>query len=170
MKKTEAKKPEPIEPERKKPRKRSILTGCLIIILLFVGLVVASVLLFNRFLEKKFDYNIFKNKDKIEDFVTPDSPKTVPDAKDVVDFTVVEESISNLNVGVKPDVTDEEIQKLNLYLADKYFSNSSVYNIAYLNMNNPTSGEVIAVYNYNEYTGTDNLTVLPKELRYPGGE
>ena len=159
---------EPMEPDRKSSRNRSFCVGCLIVILIFVGLVVASMVLFNEVLEKNFDFEIFGGKEKTEEPKTPESVTPIPDLKDLTEFTIIEESMEHINVGVKPDVTDSEIEKLNLYLSHKYFLNSAVYNIAYLNKDAPDSGEVIAVYNYNEYTGTDKLTILPEELRYPG--
>jgi hypothetical protein len=167
MKSTETKQPiEPMEPDRRKSRNRSFCVGCLIILLIFVGLVVASILFFNNVLEKEFGFNIFDGK--TDEPSVPDSVTPIPDVKDVVSFDVIEESPAHLNVGVKPDVTDAEIEKLNLYLSHEYFLNSAMYNIAYLNRDAPESGEVIAVYNYNEYTGTDKLTILPEEMRYPG--
>lgn len=171
MKTTEMKQPiEPMDTERGKPRRRSVFVGCFVVVLLFVVFVVASVVLFNKVIEKKFDFEVFKDKDTTEEPGKPDSVTPIPDLEDLTEFNVIEGSIAHLNIGVKPDVTDGDIERLNLYLSDTYFPNSSMYNIAYLNKNDPTSGEVIAVYNYNEYTGTDTLTILPKELRYPKGE
>ncbi|MBN1572012.1 MAG: hypothetical protein JW984_02325 [Deltaproteobacteria bacterium] len=169
METTEMKQPvEPMEPDRGKSRNRSFCVGCLIIVLLLVGLVVGSIVFFNNVLEKEFGFEIFKGGEKTEEPKTPDSVTPIPDVKDVVDFTVIEQSPAHMNIGVKPDITDSEIEKLNLYLSHEYFLNSAMYNIAYLNKDAPATGEVIAVYNYNEYTGTDKLTILPKELRYPG--
>ncbi len=169
MKGTEIKQPiEPMEPDGRSSRNRSFCVGCLVVVLIFVGLVVASIVLFNKVLEKNFDFEIFNGEEKTEEPKIPESVTPIPDLKDLTEFTVIEESMTHINVGVKPEVTDAEIEKLNLYLSNKYFFNSSVYNIAYLNKEAPESGEVIAVYNYNEYTGTDKLTILPEELRYPG--
>ena len=147
---------------------RQFFVGCLVICLVFVGLVVASILIYDNVLEKNFDFFVQKDNETTE--LPPlDEALPIPDVKDLIGFVIIEESLTHLNVGVKPDAKDDEIVKLNIYLSQKHFLGSSMYNIAYLNREAPESGEVIAVYNYNEFSGTDNLTILPKEpgLRFP---
>ena len=142
--------------------------GCLVICIVFVGLVVASILLFDNVLEKYLDFHVQKDNEIFEP-PPPDEAAPPPDVKDFIEFVIIEQSLTHLNVGVKPDAADDEIEKLNLYLSHKHFLGSPMFNIAYLNRDAPESGEVIAVYNYNVYSGTDNLTILPKEpgLRFP---
>lgn len=152
----------------RKSGKRQFCVGCLAICLVFAGLVVASIFLYDNVLEKKFDVFTQNDNETIE-FPPLDEAAPLPDVKDLIEFVIYEESLNHLNVGVKPTAKDDEIEKLNLYLSRKRFLGSSMFNIAYLNREAPESGEVIAVYNYNEFSGTDNLTILQKEpgLRFP---
>ncbi len=151
-----------------KPGGRQYFLGCLVIFLLFAGLVVVSILIYDNVLEKYFDFFIYKDNETTE-LLPPDEAAPIPDIEDLIEFKIIEKSLNHLNVGVKPDVADDEIERLNLYLSQEHFLGFSMFNIAYLNRDAPESGEVIAVYNYNEFTGTKNLTILPKEpgLRFP---
>jgi hypothetical protein len=75
-----------------------------------------------------------------------------------------------MNVAVDPDVKDDDLKKLNSYLSQTYFPGMSVFNISYFSADDKS--ELIAVYNYNNFTGTDNFTILPPEpgARYPAGQ
>jgi hypothetical protein len=100
----------------------------------------------------------------------PPGPWTPEDFSNLPEHVIIERYRDNLNIGVKPDAAEEDLRKLNSYLAQTYFTGFTVFNIAYFNKDNTT--ELIAVYNYNSFTRTDNFTMMapvPGE-RYPAGQ
>jgi hypothetical protein len=97
----------------------------------------------------------------------PPGPWTPEDFSNLPEHVIIERYRDSLNVGVSSVAAEEDLQRLNKYLAQTYFMGFTVFNIAYFNKDNVS--ELIAVYNYNSFSGTDNFTMMapvPGE-RYP---
>jgi hypothetical protein len=165
----------PIQPEKKHSPLGFFCAACSIILLVTILLIVLFGFLLSRACETTYDVPELFQPDTPavpdQDQARPKLPESIPfwDRGSVPDHVVLDEEKHSLNVGVGPEITEKDIEKLNDYLAGTYFVGSEMFNIAYLNRNDPDSGEVIAVYNFNYYTGTDRLTILEPVpgSRYP---
>lgn len=168
--------PEPAT-EPIKPRRSGIkycCAACGIFFLMIVGGLLLMVLLLEKSCDSSFDLpqfpkipNIFNPSPSVEISPGPWAPE---DFSNLPEHVIIERYRDNLNIGVKPDAAEEDLRKLNSYLAQTYFTGFTVFNIAYFNKDN--TSELIAVYNYNSFTRTDNFTMMapvPGE-RYPAGQ
>jgi hypothetical protein len=136
-------------------------------------LIVISLFLMLFLLQKacmrEFDFEVPEIFEPGDELPTPPEAVKPKDMKDLPAFLVIDETRDSISVGVDPEISEKDINKLNHYLSGKYFAGEEMFNIAYLNKDAPESGEVIAVYNFNRLTGTDSLTILDPEpgARYP---
>lgn len=147
-----------------------VCSTCAIIFVLMVITFFLTIFLLQKACERQFDFEVPEIfKPEAPETPQPLEPMTPEEMKNLPEFLVVDESRDALKVGVGQDISTGEIEKLNRYLASKYFAGEEMFNIAYVNKESPESGEVIAVYNFNRLTGTDSLTILDPEpgARYP---
>ena len=162
-------------PEKKHSPLGFFCAACSIILLVTILLIVLLGFLMSKACEKTFDVpEVFRPDVPTvpeQDQSRPTPPESIPfwDRGSVPEHVILDTRKDSLNVGVDPDISEEDIGDLTDYLAGTHFAGSEMFNIVYLNRDNPDSGEVIAVYNFNYYTGTDRLTVLEPVpgSRYP---
>ncbi|MBN1881526.1 MAG: hypothetical protein JW885_05070 [Deltaproteobacteria bacterium] len=168
----------PIQPEKKHSPLGFFCAACSIILLVTILMLVLFGFLVSRSCEKTFEVpEIFGPETPTvpdQDQSRPTPPETIPfwDRGSVPAHVILDEGKDSLSVGVDEDISQKDIEDLNEYLAGTYFAGSEMFNISYVNRDDPDSGEVIAVYNFNYYTGTDRLTVLEPVpgSRYPAQE
>jgi hypothetical protein len=168
----------PVQPEKRHSPLGFFCAACSIILLVTILVIVLLGFLMNKACETTFDVpEIFEPEAPTvpdQDQPRPTPPESIPfwNRGSVPDHVILNAGKDSLEVGVAPDILDEDIGDLNDYLAGTYFAGSEMFNIVYLNRDDPDSGEVIAVYNFNYYTGTDRLTVLEPVpgSRYPTEE
>jgi len=160
---------EPIKPKRSGIK--YCCAACGIFVLMIVGGILLMILLMGKSCESPFKLpnipNIFQPSPSIE---VPPGPWGPEDFSNLPDHVILERYRDNLNIGVKPNAAEDDLRRLNSYLAQTYFTGLTVFNIAYFNKDNTT--ELIAVYNYNSFTRTDNFTMMepvPGE-RYPASQ
>lgn len=159
------------EPGTIKPKRSGIkycCAACGIFLLMVVGGLLVMFLLLERSCESQFNIpkipNIFNPSPSV---TVPSGPWEPEDFSNLPEYVILERYRDNLNIGVNSDAAEEDLQKLNKYLAQTYFMGFTVFNIAYFNKDN--AQELIAVYNYNSFSHTDNFTMMepvPGE-RYP---
>ena len=168
----------PVSPEKKHSPLGFFCAACSIILLVTFLLIVLLGFLLSKACETTFDVPEVFTPDAPtvpdQDQSRPTPPESIPfwDRGSVPEHDILDTGKDSLSVGVDPDISEKGIGDLNDYLAGTYFAGSEMFNITYLNRDNPDSGEVIAVYNFNYYTGTDRLTVLEPVpgSRYPVDE
>jgi hypothetical protein len=161
--------PGTIPPKKKKSPVILVCSACTALIVITV----LVVWLFFFMMQKACEYtvetpDVFK-PDTEEEYPAPPEPVAPEDFGELPDYDILDETKDALTVGVSPDISDDEVETLNQYLSGTYFPGDTMFNIAYVNRDDPESGEIIAVYNFNYFTGTDNLTILAPEpgARYP---
>jgi hypothetical protein len=157
-----------------KPKRSGIkycCAACGIFLVIVVGGLLLSFLLLERSCESSFKMpkipNIFNPSPSV---TVPSGPWEKEDFSNLPEYVILERYRDNLNIGVKPDAPEEDLVKLNKYLAQTYFVGFTVFNVAYFNKDN--TQELIAVYNYNSFSKTDNFTMMapvPGE-RYPANQ
>ncbi len=157
-----------------KPKRSGIkycCAACGIFLLMIVGGILLMFLLLGRSCESPFNIPKFPNIFQPSPSVTvPPGPWAPEDFTNLPEYVVIERYRDNLNIGVKPDAAEKDLRRLNSYLAQTYFMKFTVFNIAYFNKDN--TNELIAVYNYNSFTRTDNFTMMapvPGE-RFPASQ
>jgi hypothetical protein len=164
-------------PEVIKPKRSGIrycCAACGILFLMVVGGLLLMVLLLEKSCDSSFNLpeipkipNIFNPSPSVE---IPPGPWGPEDFSDLPEHVILDRYRDNLNIGVNPDTAEVDLRRLNSYLAQTYFTGFTVFNIAYFNKDN--ASELIAVYNYNSFTRTDNFTIMapvPGE-RYPASQ
>jgi hypothetical protein len=157
-----------------KPKRSGIkycCAACGIFLLMIMGGILLTILLTERSCESSFKMpnipNIFQPSPSV---TVPSGPWAPEDFSNLPDHVILDRYRDNLNIGVKPDAAEDDLRKLNSYLAQTYFTGLTVFNIAYFNKDN--TSELIAVYSYNSFTRTDNFTMMepvPGE-RYPANK
>jgi hypothetical protein len=161
--------PGAIEPKTKKHTFLKFCCGsCGVLFVLVVGGVLLMMLAFDKSCDTNFNIpNIFKS--------SPSSPSPPgswfpEDFSNLPEYTIIERYRDSINIGVAPDVSEKDLKKLNRYLIKTYFPGMTVFNVAFFNKSN--MNELIAVYNYNSFTGTDNFTMLASEpgARFPASQ
>jgi hypothetical protein len=165
----------PIQPEKKHSPLGFFCAACSIILLVTILLVVLLGFLVSKSCETTFDVpELFGPEAPTvpeQDQSRPAPPEEIPfwDRGSVSEHVILDEGKDFLNVGVNPEIQEKDIEDLNDYLSGTYFAGSEMFNIVYFNRDAPDSGEIIAVYNFNYYTGTNRLTVLDPVpgSRYP---
>jgi len=160
---------ETIKPKRSGIRYCCAACGCFL--LMIIGGILLMFLLLEGSCEPSFKLPKIPNLFNPSPSVTvPSGPWEAEDFSNLPEFVILERYRDNLNVGVKPDAAEKDLNKLNKYLAQTYFMGFTVFNIAYFNKDN--TEELIAVYNYNSFSRTDNFTMMepvPGE-RFPAGQ
>lgn len=165
----------PVQPEKKHSPLGFFCAACSIILLVTLLLIVLLGFLLSKACETTFDVpEVFRPDAPTvpeQDQSRPTPPESIPfwDRGSVPEHVILDAGKDSLNVGVDPEILEKDIGNLNDYLAGTYFAGSEMFNIVYVNRDDPESGEIIAVYNFNYYTGTDRLTVLEPVpgSRYP---
>ncbi len=157
---------EPIVPTKRKSSAIKYCCGaCGILFVLIVG----GILLMFLFVEKSCQTNF-----NIPNIFSPSPSAPVPpggifpeDFSNLPTYTILERYRDKMSIGVNADVKEDDLKKLNRYLVKTYFTGLKVFNIAYFNTK--STSELIAVYNFNSFTGTDNFTMLEAEpgARFP---
>ena len=154
------------------PKKSSTARFCCIACAILFILIAGGILVMFLFIEKSCDTGF-----KLPEIFRPSPTAPVPpgglfpeDFSDLPEYKVTGQYRDTMTVGVNPDVEKDDLEKLNRYLAQTHFGGMSVFNISYFNKADAT--ELIAVYNYNSITGTNNFTILPPEpgARFPASQ
>ncbi len=130
--------------------------ACGVILLLIAVGILVMVLFVQKSCESPFKMpKFFQPSPSV---TVPSGPWTPEDFSNLPEYVIIERYRDSLNIGVSSNATEEDLTKLNRYLAQTYFVGFKVFNVAYFNKDNVT--ELIAVYNYNSFTGTDNFTMM----------
>jgi hypothetical protein len=145
-----------------KPKRSGIKYCCaacgVILLLIAVGILVIF-LVVQRSCESTFKLpEFFQHSPSV---TIPSGPWTHEDFSDLPEYVIMERYRDSLSIGVSSNTGQDDLEKLNRYLAQTYFMGFKVFNIAYFNKDN--ASELIAVYNYNSFSGTDNFTMMAPE-------